>query len=90
MVRSLLPIPILSVAYIVGDGVDDYIFIDQSGVLKVYVNGGPATDGSNGWVWAPQGKDGIINNGAGASRDQVHLADINGERCSLVFDDPAK
>ncbi|KAI4199452.1 MAG: hypothetical protein LQ350_004593 [Teloschistes chrysophthalmus] len=62
-----------------GDGVDDYVFIDQSGVLKVYVNGGPATDGSNGWVWAPQGKDGVINNGAGASRDQVHLADINGD-----------
>ncbi|KAI4099030.1 MAG: hypothetical protein L6R37_006166 [Teloschistes peruensis] len=62
-----------------GDGVDDYVFIDQSGVLKVYVNGGPTTDGSNGWVWAPQGKDGVINNGAGASRDQVHLADINGD-----------
>lgn len=80
MVRSM-PFSIAPIVKVVGDSVDDYIFIDQSGVLKAYVNGGPATDGSNGWVWAPQGKDGIINNGAGATRDQVHLADINGERC---------
>ncbi|KAL8689165.1 MAG: hypothetical protein Q9218_005102 [Villophora microphyllina] len=62
-----------------GDGVDDYVFIDQAGILKVYLNGGPRTDGSNGWVWNPALKDGIINGGVGATRDQVHLADINGD-----------
>ncbi|KAL8846305.1 MAG: hypothetical protein Q9221_008603 [Calogaya cf. arnoldii] len=63
-----------------GDGVDDYIFIDEAGILTAYVNGGPRGGGSDGWIWYPQGENGVINTGVGATRDQVRLADINGDK----------
>ncbi|KAL8688084.1 MAG: hypothetical protein Q9218_005918 [Villophora microphyllina] len=62
-----------------GDGLDDYVFVDENGILTAYVNGGSRADGSNGWVWYPQGQNGIINTGIGATRDQIQLADINGD-----------
>lgn len=63
-----------------GDGVDDYIFIDTNGALTAYVNGGPKNDGSNGWIWYPQGTNGVIASGIGSTREQIQLADINGKK----------
>ncbi|KAL8651232.1 MAG: hypothetical protein Q9226_004788, partial [Calogaya cf. arnoldii] len=63
-----------------GDGVDDYIFIDEAGILTAYVNGGPRGGGTDGWLWYPQGENGVINTGVGATRDQIRLADINGDK----------
>ena len=63
-----------------GDGVDDYIFIDTNGALTAYVNGGPKNDGSNGWIWYPQGINGVIATGIGSTREQIQLADINGKK----------
>lgn len=63
-----------------GDGVDDYVFIDTNGALTAYVNGGPKNDGSNGWIWYPQGTNGVIASGIGSTREQIQLADINGKK----------
>ncbi|KAL8887396.1 MAG: hypothetical protein Q9215_005033 [Flavoplaca cf. flavocitrina] len=63
-----------------GDGVEDHLFIDQMGILTAYVNGGPSGGGNDGWIWYPQGDNGVINTGIGATQDQIRLADINGDK----------
>ncbi|KAL8989587.1 MAG: hypothetical protein Q9169_008329 [Polycauliona sp. 2 TL-2023] len=62
-----------------GDGVDDYLHIDEAGILTAYVNGGPRGGGNDGWIWYPQGEKGLINTGIGAKREQIRLADIDGD-----------
>ncbi|KAL8882684.1 MAG: hypothetical protein Q9198_000354 [Flavoplaca austrocitrina] len=64
----------------IGDGVEDHLFIDQMGILTAYVNGGPSGGGNDGWIWYPQGDNGVINTGIGATQDQIRLADINGDK----------
>ncbi|KAL8672053.1 MAG: hypothetical protein Q9168_003480 [Polycauliona sp. 1 TL-2023] len=60
-----------------GDGVDDYIYVDEVGILTAYVNGGPSGTASAGWIWYLQGEKGVINTGVGAKREQIILADID-------------
>ncbi|KAL4886051.1 hypothetical protein BJY04DRAFT_213590 [Aspergillus karnatakaensis] len=56
-----------------GDGRDDYLAVDAQGRVTAYLNGGV----SNGkQIWYPQGE---IASGVGATRDQVHFADLDGD-----------
>lgn len=56
-----------------GDGKADYLLVDPSGVTTMYRNGGQV---SGGWTWYPYG---VIATGVGASRQDIHFADINGD-----------
>lgn len=55
------------------------------GILTAYVNGGPGGGGNDGWIWYPQGDNGVINTGIGATREQICLADINGDNFHRLF-----
>lgn len=71
-----------------GDGLDDYVFMDENGKMTCYVNGGPDANANNGWVWIPQAFD-PINTGTGAKRDQIRLAYIfgSGRADYVIVDD---
>ena len=56
------------------DGIDDYVFCDETGVLTLYFNKGPS---NNGWVWVPASSAPVAS-GVGAKREQVRLAYIYG------------
>lgn len=61
-----------------GDKREEYLYVDLNGAITTYLNGGHtyinATTGSV--VWTEQG---LIATGVGATRDQIRLADINGD-----------
>lgn len=57
-----------------GDGKDDYVWIDVNGAASLWLNGGMGSDGN--WIWTSKG---IIATGVGASREDVYLADIDGD-----------
>ena len=61
------------------DGFDDYVFMDEKGVLICYINVGPNPKGYLGWVWIPQNNGGPIATGVGAKREQIRLAYIYGQ-----------
>ena len=56
------------------DGIDDYVFCDENGVLTLYINQGPS---NNGWGWIPASSAPVAS-GVGAKREQVRLAYIFG------------
>ncbi|CZR50217.1 uncharacterized protein PAC_00089 [Phialocephala subalpina] len=57
-----------------GDGKDDYLWVDVNGAASLWLNGGQGSDGN--WIWNSKGK---IATGVGASREDVHFADIDGD-----------
>ncbi|NAS25745.1 hypothetical protein GT755_29200 [Herbidospora sp. NEAU-GS84] len=54
-----------------GDGLDDYLVLQDEGELRAWINNGPG----QGWTWK-----GEINPGYGYPRDWVRLKDVNGDR----------
>ncbi|MFE2200833.1 GDSL-type esterase/lipase family protein [Streptomyces amritsarensis] len=70
-----------------GDGRDDYLVIDGQGRIRAWLNDGPAP--GSGWKWKWTGE---VASGVGATRDQVRLADLNGDNRVdyLVVDDQGK
>ncbi|MFB9674776.1 FG-GAP-like repeat-containing protein [Streptosporangium vulgare] len=54
-----------------GDGLDDYVVIQDKGELRAWLNNGPG----KGWTW-----QGEISAGYGYPRDWVRLEDVNGDR----------
>ena len=56
------------------DGIDDYVFCDENGVLTLYLNQGPT---NNGWGWLPASSVPVAS-GVGAKREQIRLAYIFG------------
>ena len=60
------------------DGFDDFLFVDEAGVMICYINGGPNSNAYLGWEWTPQNNGGPIATGVGAKREQIHLAYIYG------------
>lgn len=60
-----------------GDGLDDYLFIDEDGKVTAYVNGGAQSDVSLGWIWYPQNNGNPIATGIGSKRSQIHFADVS-------------
>ncbi|KAL9635740.1 MAG: hypothetical protein Q9204_002513 [Flavoplaca sp. TL-2023a] len=74
---------------VTGDGVVfadiDGKFLMMMGILTAYVNGGPSGGGNDGWIWYPQGDNGVINTGIGATREQIRLADINGKNFDVYL-----
>ncbi|KAF2172258.1 carbohydrate esterase family 3 protein [Zasmidium cellare ATCC 36951] len=60
-----------------GDGVDDYLSVDDATGVLAYVNGGQ--QGSS-WSWTEQNNGQVIALGySGASRSEIHFADMNGD-----------
>jgi FG-GAP-like repeat len=57
-----------------GDGKDDYVWLDANGAAYLWLNGGTGKDGT--WIWTPKGK---IATGVGAVREDIRLADIDGD-----------
>lgn len=57
-----------------GDGKDDYVWLDANGAAYLWLNGGTGKDGK--WIWTPKGK---IATGVGAVREDIRLADIDGD-----------
>lgn len=57
-----------------GDGKDDYVWIDVNGAAALWLNGGVGEDGK--WIWISKGK---IAAGVGGTRDEIRLADIDGD-----------
>ncbi|KAI4198895.1 MAG: hypothetical protein LQ350_004960 [Teloschistes chrysophthalmus] len=60
------------------NGLDDYVWLGPNAAVTLYVNGGYSADGKD-WVWYPINKGDEIANGAGAKRDQIIFADIDGD-----------
>ena len=65
-------------ADLTGDGLDDYVWLAANAATKLYRNGGYSSDGQT-WIWYPEhdGKD--IATGAGAKREQIIFADMDGD-----------
>ncbi|KAL9059935.1 MAG: hypothetical protein Q9206_001254 [Seirophora lacunosa] len=61
-----------------GDGFDDYIFLEPNAAVRLYINGGEQSDGQN-WVWVPFDSFNEIANGAGAKREEIIFADMDGD-----------
>lgn len=57
-----------------GDGKDDYVFLDGNGRASLWLNGGRGKDGN--WIWNSKGE---IASGVGATREEIRLADIDGD-----------
>ena len=57
-----------------GDGKDDYVWLDANGAASLWLNGGMGNDGK--WIWTSKGN---IATGVGAVREDIRLADINGD-----------
>ncbi|KAK7973640.1 elongation factor Tu GTP binding domain-containing protein [Apiospora arundinis] len=71
-----------------GDGVDDYVWLDAAtGAPTVFVNKGPNTDDSLGWLWEPlNGGRPIASGAAPAARVQFGDIDGDGKDDYLVLD----
>ena len=61
-------------ADISGDGRADYLFVEDSGAVQLYQNGGP--DGKGGWLWI--GPKQIATGVPGATQRDVFFADLDG------------
>ncbi|KAL8959474.1 MAG: hypothetical protein Q9193_003670 [Seirophora villosa] len=61
-----------------GDGLDDYVWLAPNAGVTLYINGGRSKD-SQSWIWYPENDGKEIANGAGASREQIILADMDGD-----------
>lgn len=58
-----------------GDGKADFLIVDQnSGATTAYLNGGPNSDPSQGYVWLPV--NGQIASGIGRDGKGIRFADI--------------
>ncbi|CAI7981212.1 hypothetical protein FRAHR75_90120 [Frankia sp. Hr75.2] len=68
-----VPGSMVTFADIDGDLRDDYLIANDSGRIWAWLN----RRGSGGAAWAAQGE---IATGVGVARDQVNLADYNGDR----------
>jgi hypothetical protein len=69
----------IKLADINGDGLADYLIVDQSsGAVQAYLNGGPKASAPGGWLWYPQGTiaSGVLTN---PTATYVSFADINGD-----------
>ena len=62
-----------------GNGLDDYIFLDENGKMTAYLNAGPDAAAGQGPVWLPQNNGNPIASGGGSKRQDIRLADINGD-----------
>lgn len=62
-----------------GDGMDDYLFIDLNGSMTAYLNGGAQSNARHGWSWVAQDNMKPISPSSGVNRDEIHLADIDGD-----------
>ncbi|KAJ3489561.1 hypothetical protein NLG97_g5968 [Lecanicillium saksenae] len=62
-----------------GDGLDDYIWISEDGIVTAYKNGGQGSgDPSSGtWIWIPMGV--IASNLGGGARGTIIFGDIDGD-----------
>ncbi|KAL8637044.1 MAG: hypothetical protein Q9228_005642, partial [Teloschistes exilis] len=60
------------------NGLDDYVWLGPNAAVTLYVNGGYSADGKD-WIWYPINKGDEIANGAGAKRDQIIFADLDGD-----------
>ncbi|KAL8735840.1 MAG: hypothetical protein Q9181_002669 [Wetmoreana brouardii] len=61
-----------------GTGLDDYVWLAPNAAVTLYVNGGYSSDGKD-WIWYPINGGKEIANGAGAKRDQIIFADMDGD-----------
>lgn len=62
-------------ADISGSGKADYLFVEESGAVQLYTNGGP--DPKGGWLWLGPRQ---INSGVpNAKQDNVFFPDLNGD-----------
>ncbi|KAH7230214.1 uncharacterized protein BKA55DRAFT_696746 [Fusarium redolens] len=61
-----------------GDGRADLLWVDDKGAVTAYINSGSSDTGANAAKvgWLPPG---VIANGVGANRSNVHFADLNGD-----------
>ncbi|KAL8942644.1 MAG: hypothetical protein Q9216_001557 [Gyalolechia sp. 2 TL-2023] len=71
-----------------GDGIDDYIWLAPNAGVTLYINGGQQSDGQN-WIWVPFNDGKEIANGAGAKREEILFADLDGDgKEDFVIVDP--
>lgn len=69
-----------------GDGNADYVYLDADGKATVAINGGVPKDDSKGPTWK---NIGVVSEGHGAKRENVILADMNGDKkADYVVVDP--
>ncbi|KAL8773359.1 MAG: hypothetical protein Q9209_001753 [Squamulea sp. 1 TL-2023] len=61
-----------------GDGLDDYTVLGPNAAVRLYVNGAEKSDHMS-WVWIPINDFKDIATGAGAQRDMIHFADMDGD-----------
>ncbi|KAL8949205.1 MAG: hypothetical protein Q9222_004668 [Ikaeria aurantiellina] len=61
-----------------GSGLDDYVWLAPNAAVTLYDNGGKSQDGQH-WIWYPVNDGNEIANGAGATRDQIIFADLDGD-----------
>ncbi|KAL8966917.1 MAG: hypothetical protein Q9197_005718 [Variospora fuerteventurae] len=61
-----------------GDGLDDYVWLAPNAAVTLYINGGRSDDGQH-WIWSPANDGKEIASGAGASREQILFADMDGD-----------
>lgn len=61
-----------------GDGLDDYVWLAKNAAVTLYINGGRLNDGQH-WIWNPANNGHEIATGAGASREEIVFADLDGD-----------
>lgn len=61
-----------------GNGLDSYVWLAPNAAVTLYNNGGYSADGQN-WIWYPANGGNEIANGAGAKREQIIFADMDGD-----------
>ncbi|KAL8756555.1 MAG: hypothetical protein Q9199_002836 [Rusavskia elegans] len=61
-----------------GDGLDDYVWLAPNAAVTLFLNGGRSEDGLH-WIWRPASTGKEVASGAGASREQIILADMDGD-----------
>ncbi|KAL9601531.1 MAG: hypothetical protein Q9219_002483 [cf. Caloplaca sp. 3 TL-2023] len=71
-----------------GDNLDDFVFLDADAAVHLYINGGESSDGER-WSWIPFRDFDEIANGAGARREEILFADMDGDgKDDFVIVDP--
>ncbi|KAL8910761.1 MAG: hypothetical protein Q9171_003973 [Xanthocarpia ochracea] len=61
-----------------GDGLDDYVVLGANAGVRLYTNNGLQSDGQH-WNWVPFNNFEEIATGAGAKREMIHFADMDGD-----------
>ncbi|KAL8929645.1 MAG: hypothetical protein Q9172_000324 [Xanthocarpia lactea] len=61
-----------------GDGLDDYVVLGANAGVRLYTNNGLQSDGRH-WNWVPINNFEEIATGAGAKREMIHFADMDGD-----------